>query len=175
MANTTIPVAGSGLFVASISVVSLAMTMLGLAACVVLIRHLSASSFGRDWRAMADDARMAALIGIDAEAVFRHAVIIACALSALAGLIITVIFGGMGYAGGMAIGLKGLVAAVLGGIGSVRGAVLGGLAIAAIEALWSSLLPIEHRDLVIYTLLAVVLIIRPGGFFGEPALTPREV
>jgi branched-chain amino acid transport system permease protein len=175
VATAALPVAASGGFIASISLAALVMAALGLLVCGVLIQHLATSRFGRDWRAMADDPGMAGLMGVDAKAVFLRAIMIACALSALAGLIITVIFGGVGHSGGLAIGLKGLVAAVLGGLGSVRGAVLGGLAIAAIEAAWSAVLPIEHRDLVIFSLLAVVLIIRPGGFFGEAALTPRPV
>ena len=81
----------------------------------------------------------------------------------------------MGFAGGFSLGLKALVAAILGGIGSVSGAALGGLCIAAFEAVWSATLPIEQRDLAVYCLLAIMLIWRPGGFFGDGELTPRRV
>ena len=93
----------------------------------------------------------------------------------MAGVIVTVIYGGMGFAGGFTLGLKALVAAVLGGIGSVSGAALGGICIAIFEVVWSSTMPLEQRDIAVYALLAVVLVLRPGGFFGDGALAPREV
>ena len=60
---------------------------------------------------------------------------------------------------------------ILGGIGSVPGAFLGGIGIALAEAAWSAWLPIENRDLAIDVLLVVILVVRPGGLFGarEPA------
>ncbi len=103
------------------------------------------------------------------------AVILACAACGVAGVIVTAIYGGMGFAGGFSLGLKALVAAVLGGIGSVSGAALGGLCIALFEVLWSSTMPLEQRDIAVYALLAVVLVLRPGGFFGDGALAPRQV
>jgi branched-chain amino acid transport system permease protein len=139
---------------------------------VLLIRH---SAYGRAWRAVSDDARTAALFGVDARAVLDKAVILACAACGVAGVIVTAIYGGMGFAGGFSLGLKALVAAVLGGIGSVSGAALGGLCIALFEVVWSSTMPLEQRDIAVYGLLAVVLVLRPGGFFGDSALTPRQV
>jgi branched-chain amino acid transport system permease protein len=65
------------------------------------------------------------------------------------------------------IGLKALVAAVLGGIGSISGALLGGLAIGLFEAVWSAYLPIEQRDLAVLLVLVATLVLRPSGLFGE--------
>jgi branched-chain amino acid transport system permease protein len=173
--NEPLPLARAERFIVTTTPVSLAMAGLGLSAATCLILYLARSSYGRAWRAVADDARTAALFGVDPGAVHDRAVIIACAICGAAGVIVTVIYGGMGFAGGFTLGLKALVAAVLGGIGSVPGACLGGLAIAAFEVLWSATMPLEQRDIAVYSLLAATLILRPGGFFGDGALTPRQV
>ncbi|WP_332685145.1 branched-chain amino acid ABC transporter permease [Bosea sp. (in: a-proteobacteria)] len=173
--NEPLPLARAESFTVTTTPVALAMTAGGLAAALGLILYLRRSAYGRAWRAVADDAGTAALFGVDARAVHDRALIIACAACGAAGVIVTVIYGGMGFAGGFTIGLKALVAAVLGGIGSVPGACLGGLAIATFEMLWSTSMPLEQRDIAVYTLLAVTLILRPGGFFGDGALSPRQV
>lgn len=167
--------ARAGSFIITATPVGLALAAFGLAMAlglVLLIRH---SAYGRAWRAVSDDPRTAALFGVDARAVHDKALILACAACGAAGVIVTVIYGGMGFAGGFTLGLKALVAAILGGIGSVSGACLGALSIALFEAVWSSTMPLEQRDIAVYSLLAVVLILRPGGFFGEAELTPRQV
>ncbi len=173
--NTPWPIIRHGSFVATTTPVVLGSGILGLAAAAALVLYLKKSDYGRSWRAIADDARMAELMGVNQQAIYDRAVILACACAAAAGIIVTVIFGGLGFAGGFALGLKALVAAVLGGIGSVGGAALGGLCIALLEAVWSATMPIEARDIVVFSLLAFVLILRPGGFFGDGELKPREV
>ena len=64
------------------------------------------------------------------------------------------------------LGLKALVAAILGGIGSIPGAFLGGLLIGVFEAAWSAFLPIDYRDVAVFSLLAIVLALRPGGILN---------
>ena len=156
-----------------------ATTMQGLvaAAAAVLtaatIAAMRRSRFGRAWRAVADDAGMAALAGIDPDRVLVRAFALAGALAAIAGTIVAVHYGGTGFAMGTMIGLKALVAAVLGGIGSLAGAALGGLAIGVAEALWSGYAPIVWRDAVILALLAAILVLKPEGLFGSRA-APEE-
>ncbi|MFC5391561.1 branched-chain amino acid ABC transporter permease [Bosea vestrisii] len=173
--NEPLPLLRAEQFIVTATPVSLAMAGLGFSAATCLILYLARSSYGRAWRAVSDDARTASLFGVDPGAVHDRALIIACAICGAAGVIVTVIYGGMGFSGGFTLGLKALVAAVLGGIGSVPGACLGGLVIAAFEVLWSATMPLEQRDIAVYSLLAVTLILRPGGFFGDGALTPRQV
>ncbi|WP_069876996.1 branched-chain amino acid ABC transporter permease [Bosea sp. BIWAKO-01] len=167
--------ARSGSFIVTATPVGLALAAGGLSAALGLVLLIRRSAFGRAWRAVSDDAGTAALFGVNARAVHDRALILACAACGAAGVIVTAIYGGMGFAGGFTLGLKALVAAILGGIGSVAGACLGGLSIALFEVIWSSTMPIEQRDIAVYSLLAVVLILRPGGFFGEGALSPRQV
>jgi branched-chain amino acid transport system permease protein len=173
--NAPLQLARVGTFTVTITPVALATAALGLSVTLGLVLYLRWSAYGRAWRALSEDAKTAALFGVSSAAVYDRALIIACACSGMAGVIVTILFGGMGFAGGFTLGLKALVAAVLGGIGSVSGAFLGGLFIAAFEAIWSSTMPIESRDIAVFSLLAIVLVLRPGGFFGERLLVPREV
>lgn len=165
----------AGEFVTTVTLVSLAAALAGLVCAVALVVWMHRSAYGRAWRAVADDPGAAALFGVDEQRVFDRALVLAAALAGMAGVILTVLYGGMGFAGGFSIGLKALIAAILGGVGSIGGAALGGLAVAAFEAAWSAGLPIEFRDAAVYTLLAVVLIVRPGGFFGHREGVPRKV
>lgn len=173
--NAPLRLVKSGHFTVTITPVAIACAVIGTAATLSLVLYLRHSAYGRCWRAIADDARTATLFGVNQAAVHDRALILACAASGLAGVMVTVMFGGLGFAGGFTLGLKALVAAVLGGIGSVPGACLGGLLIAGFEAGWASALPIEQRDIAVFILLAVVLILRPGGFFGHAQLAPRPV
>lgn len=165
----------SGEFITTVTLAGMIAALAGLSAAAGLILYMQRSAYGRRWRAVAQDARMAALFGVDERRVFDRAFIIAAALAGLAGIVVTVLYGGMGFAGGFSLGLKALIAAILGGIGSIGGAALGGLTVAAIEAIWSATMPIEFRDGVIYLLLVIVLVVRPGGFFGYGDQTPRQV
>lgn len=173
--NQPVALLRSGDFVTTITSVSAIAALVGLVTAVALVLYMQRSRYGRQWRAVADDPGTAALFGIDEARVHDRAVVIACAIAGLSGIIVTVLYGGMGFAGGFQLGLKALIAAILGGIGSIGGAALGGLAIAAFEALWSSTMPIEGRDLVIYCALVVVLLFKPGGFLGFADLSPRRV
>jgi branched-subunit amino acid ABC-type transport system permease component len=127
----------------------------GLLATLGLLAFMQRSLYGRAWRAVSDDAGMAALCGVSERAVLDKALILAAALAGLAGILVTALYGGVGFAGGFSLGLKALIAAILGGIGSITGAVLG--------------------DLVLHAALVVVLVFRPGGLFGFPGLSPRRV
>jgi branched-chain amino acid transport system permease protein len=173
--NEPIALARAGSFVVTATPLGLAVAGLGFAVTLGLVLLIAHSAYGRQWRAVADDARTAALFGVDARAVHDKALILACAASGMAGVIVTAVYGGMGFAGGFSLGLKALVGSILGGIGSPAGAALGGLCIALFEVLWSATMPLEQRDIAVYALLAVVLILRPGGFFGDGALAPRQV
>ncbi len=173
--NTPVELADAGLFTVTATPIGLGAAALGFVAAAGLVVWMRGSDYGRQWRALADDPQAAALCGVDASAVRDRAFLIACALAGLAGLIVTLVHGGFGFAGGFTLGLKALIAAILGGIGSVPGAMLGGLALAAFEAVWSSALPIEQRDLAVFCLLSVILIMRPGGIFGHGRLAPRDV
>ncbi len=173
--NTPLPLLRSGPFVATTTPVAL-VTATGTAVLAgLLLVVMRRTGFGRNWRAFADDPMAASLFGVDARRVFATTFALAAALAGFAGFVMTAFYGGVGYAAGLVLGLKALVAAVLGGIGSVGGALVGGLAIGLAEAVWSATMPIESRDIAVFVLLSVVLALRPGGLRGFGDLLPRRV
>src|SRR5262249_60774708 len=97
-----------------------------LGAAAAVLRLMARSRFGREWRAFADDPAAAALFGVASRRLIAATFVLAGALAGLAGWVIAVYYGNVGFAMGTMLGLKALVAAVLGGIGSVAGAFLRG-------------------------------------------------
>jgi branched-chain amino acid transport system permease protein len=173
--NAPMRLVRSGDFVVTITEGAVATVMIALGAAAALVVVMRRSAFGRDWRATADEPRAAALFGVDPQAVLFRAFAIGSLLAGLAGFIMTSHYGGIGFSGGLAIGLKALIGAIAGGIGSVPGAMAGALAIGAFEALWSAFFRLEHADIAVYSILALLLIFRPGGLFGWGDGLPRRV
>jgi len=172
--NTPHAVARAGDFVVTVTPVAVGAASLCLLATLALLALMKLSRFGRTWRACADDPLAAALFGIDRNKVLLETFALASVLAGLAGYVVTVYYGTFGYAGGVVLGLKSLIAAIVGGIGSVPGALLGGVLIGCVEALWSALFPIEFRDLAVYGLLVIFLLLRPSGLLGVgEALPPK--
>ena len=163
--------ARAGAFVLTVTPMALLLASGAGAASAALLLVFRYTRFGRDWRAAADDPVAAALMGVDPRGLSLRTAALATALVGAAGAGVTLHYGGIGFDYTTGLGLKALIAAILGGIGSVPGAFLGGVGIAAAEALWSAYLPIADRDLAIDVLLVAVLVVRPGGLFGtrEPA------
>lgn len=144
----------------------LIMAAIDWAAIFATLGIMYRTPFGRAWRASADDPLAASLIGINPKALLIGVSAFATLLAGLAGATIAVNYGGMHFSGGTMLGLTGLIAAILGGIGSLGGAVLGGLAIGLFQIGWSALRPISQWELASFTLLTLALVLKPGGFFG---------
>ena len=159
-------VARAGDFLVTATPMALIVSLVALTAGLALIVGVRRTLFGKRWRAMADDALAASLCGISPQAIFRVSFALASALAGLAGALMTLSYGAIGYADGMGIGLKALVAAVLGGIGSIEGALLGGVILGLAEALWSGYFAADSRDAAIFALLVMLLTLRPFGLLG---------
>lgn len=144
----------------------LAMAAIDWAAILGVLYLMFRTRFGRAWRASADDPLAASLCGIDPRRLLVATSALATALAALAGATIALNYGGMHFSGGTMLGLTALIAAILGGIGSLGGAVLGALVIGLFQITWSALHDIAHWELATFTLLTLALILKPGGFFG---------
>jgi branched-chain amino acid transport system permease protein len=123
---------------------------------------------GRAQRACEQDQKMAALVGVNVDRTISITFVIAAALSAVAGTLYLTYYGVVNFADGFVPGVKAFTAAVLGGIGSLPGAVIGGLLIGLIETMWSAYFSIDYKDVAAFSVLAITLIFLPQGLFGRP-------
>ena len=119
-------------------------------------------------RACEQDLKMAALLGIDIDRTISLTFVIGAALAAVAGLMFLLYYGVIDFYIGFVAGVKAFTAAVLGGIGSLPGAMLGGLLIGLIETFWSAYFSIEYKDVAAFSILIIVLIFLPTGILGRP-------
>jgi branched-chain amino acid transport system permease protein len=136
-----------------------------LAAFTWLIQR---TSFGRQQRACEQDRTMTALLGIDVDRTISLTFMLGASLAAVAGVLVTMYYGVIDFYIGFVAGIKAFTAAVLGGIGSLPGAMLGGLIIGLIEAFWSNYLSAEYKDVATFSILILVLLFRPSGLLGRP-------
>jgi branched-chain amino acid transport system permease protein len=123
---------------------------------------------GRAQRACEQDAKMAALLGINVDRTIAVTFVMGAALAAVAGTMFLTYYGVVVFSDGFVPGVKAFTAAVLGGIGSLPGAVLGGLLIGLIETFWSAYFSIDYKDVAAFSILAIVLIFMPQGLLGKP-------
>ena len=126
------------------------------------------TSLGRAQRACEQDRRMAALLGIDVDRTISLTFVIGAALAAVAGTLFMLYYGVVNFADGFVPGVKAFTAAVLGGVGSLPGAVIGGLLIGLIETFWAAYFSADYKDVAAFSILAVTLIFMPSGLLGRP-------
>ena len=124
---------------------------------------------GKAMRATAYDKQTARLMGINVDGIISVTFAIGAALAGAAGMLYAVAFPQLVFGMGITPGLKAFVAAVLGGIGSIPGALVGALIMGQAETLSAGYISTPMRDVVAFTLLIIVLFVRPTGIFGEPS------
>lgn len=181
---------------AAISSVQIAIILLSLALMAGLTWFVYRTRFGIAIRATAEDVRVAALMGVDADRVIAATFVIGAALAAVAGVMVGTYYGIAHYTMGFTLGLKAFSAAVLGGIGNLAGAMLGGLVLGLVEALGTGYIseitdlcqwPVvgemlterctadghvvlfgsNYQDVFAFLVLILVLVFRPSGLLGE--------
>ena len=150
----------------SIPIARLGAAAVSLAAVVVLALFLHRTSLGKAIRASANNREGAALVGIDVGRVYLIAFSLGTAAAALAGAVIMPFSLVSPFVGGEFI-LKAFVIAVLGGLGSVAGALVGGLLIGFVEALSSLYISASLGNAIVFAILIAVLLYRPWGIFGQ--------
>ena len=131
---------------------------------------IARTSLGRQQRACEQDMKMATLLGIDVNTTISTTFVIGAALAAVAGLMYLLYYGVIDFYIGFLVGIKAFTAAVLGGIGSLPGAMLGGLLIGLIEVFWAGYFSSEYKDVAVFAILVLVLIFRPSGLLGKPEI-----
>jgi branched-chain amino acid transport system permease protein len=157
-----------GGFAVQLSYLQIGILLLTVALMVVFSLLIAATPLGRAQRACEQDMTMAALLGIDVDRTISLTFVMGGSLAAVAGMMVTLYYGVIDPFIGFLAGIKAFTAAVLGGIGSLPGAKLGGLLIGLIEAFWSGYFSTEYKDVSVFVVLVLVLIFRPTGLLGRP-------
>lgn len=138
---------------------AITMTVLGL-----FIRY---TRMGKAMRATAQNRKMALLLGINADFIISLTFIIGSGLAAIGGVLIASHMGQVNFAIGFLAGMKAFTAAVLGGIGSIPGAMVGGLTLGVCESLTTGYLSGSYEDVLSFVILILILIFRPDGILGK--------
>lgn len=135
---------------------------------LLLTALIQKTALGRACRATQQDRQMAAMLGIDTDRIISIVFMLGAAMAAVAGLLVTLNYGSFDFNVGFVTGIKAFTAAVLGGIGSLPGAMLGGLILGMAESLFSGFVNTDYKDVFAFALLIIVLIFRPSGLLGQP-------
>ncbi|WP_136659376.1 branched-chain amino acid ABC transporter permease LivH [Nitratireductor sp. XY-223] len=158
----------NGEFVVQISNMQILIITVTVVLMTVFSLIIAKTSLGRAQRACEQDRKMASLLGINVDRTISTTFVMGAALAAVAGLMYLLYYGVIDFYIGFVAGVKAFTAAVLGGIGSLPGAMLGGLVIGLIETLWSAYFSVEYKDVAAFSMLAIVLIFLPQGLLGKP-------
>ncbi|MDT5065720.1 MAG: branched-chain amino acid transport system permease protein [Mycobacterium sp.] len=156
------------IFGASVSNVTLVVLVAALVLALLTDIAINRTKFGRGIRAVAQDSTTATLMGVSRERIIITTFLIGGLLAGAAALLYTLkVPQGLIYSGGFLLGIKAFSAAVLGGIGNLRGALLGGLLLGVMENYGQAVFGTQWRDVVAFVLLVLVLLVRPTGILGE--------
>ena len=134
----------------------------------VLAFYICHSRMGRASRACSQDMQMARLLGIDTNKVISFTFMLGAVLAAVGGVLIAITVGKLNPFIGFIAGIKAFTAAVLGGIGSIPGAMLGGVLLGLAETFAAAFISSQYKDIVAFGLLVLILLFRPSGLLGKP-------
>jgi branched-chain amino acid transport system permease protein len=165
-------VSPDAIVVLGLRVTMLQLLMLGVAVLGVglLAFYLYRTAQGRQIRAVAGNYRAAQLLGVNPDAIFYQTFFLSGALAGAAGVMVGLAFNAVQFLMGEPFLLKAFVAIIIGGLGSVPGALIGGLVLGLLQSLSAAYLPSLLVDAVIFMLLFVILMIRPDGLFAQAVL-----
>ena len=157
-------------FVVSISYLQIVIIAITTALMIGVTLVIHRTPLGRAQRACEQDKIMAALIGVNVDRTISTTFVIGAALAAIAGFMVTMYYGVVDFFMGFLAGMKAFTAVVLGGIGSLPGAMLGGILIGLIESFWAGYVNAQYKDVAVFGILMLVLMVRPNGLFGRPEI-----
>ena len=157
-------------FIVRISTIQIAVIGLTFALMCALAFLIERTALGRAQRACEQDMTMAGMLGIDVDRTISITFVIGAALAAGAGLMEVLYYGSVDFFIGFLAGVKAFTAAVLGGIGSIPGAMLGGVVIGLIEAYWGGYVSGALKDVAVFAVLILVLTVLPTGLLGRSDL-----
>jgi branched-chain amino acid transport system permease protein len=154
-------------FVVQLSWMQVVISVTTLLLLAVFTWLVTRTPLGRAMRACEQDLKMASLLGIDTDRTISLTFVIGAVLATVAGMLFLLYYGSINFFIGFSAGVKAFTAAVLGGIGSLPGAVLGGLAIGLIESFWSGYASVPYKNVAAFSVLVIVLIFLPSGLLGR--------
>jgi branched-chain amino acid transport system permease protein len=155
---------------AQVSTLELTITGIALLLLVGLQAMLRRTRLGLAMRAIAQDGRVAGLMGIDTNRVVALAFGVGAAVGGVGGVLTGIYYNSVDISMGYSAGLKGFSAMVIGGMGSLPGAILGGFLLGTAETAATTIFWSGYRDIVAFSLLILVLIVRPSGLLGTPEI-----
>jgi branched-chain amino acid transport system permease protein len=154
----------------NIQTVQIVVVSLTAALMVALTVFVARTQTGKAMRATSFDREAAAMMGIDVDRVIASTFFIGSILAGAAGVMFGLLYSQIFHLMGFLAGLKGFTAAVVGGIGSIPGAMLGGLVVGLTESFASGYLGGKWSDLTVFAILIIVLLVRPSGLLGSRAI-----
>ena len=143
--------------------------VIALLLMAALYMFVQRSRIGKAMRATAQDAEAARMMGVEVDKVIIMAFFLGSALAGAGGLIFGLYYNFTSFIIGFTAGLRAFTAAVLGGIGNVPGAMVGGMIIGLIEAMGGQFIATAWTDVIIFSILVLVLVFKPAGLFGRIA------
>jgi branched-chain amino acid transport system permease protein len=163
--------------VAGVSVSALVLVMTGLAVAMMWGLHLlvQRTTLGRSIRAVAEDREMAAIMGVNTRRVIAVTFFLGSALGGAGGVLVGLYYTQIDFFMGYSAGLKAFTAAVLGGIGNIKGAMLGGVVLGLVESLAVTFMNPAYKDIVAFVVLILTLVFRPSGLLGESVPESEKV
>ena len=164
------PTAGIHIDGAVIDPVQITIFVVSIVMMYGLMRLVDRTTLGKSMRAVASDREAAEMLGINVDRVISYTFFIGSAMAGVAGVMSGLAFNQISATIGFLAGLKAFTAAVVGGIGSIPGAMIGGLFIGLCESFASSYISTKYSDLIVFGILIVTMLVRPTGIFGRPAL-----
>jgi branched-chain amino acid transport system permease protein len=150
-----------------VSYLQITIVLVTIALLVVLNILVFKTRIGKAMRATAQDKTMSALVGINSNRIISITFAIGAGLAAAAGIMVGLYYGSVNYTMGFVPGIKAFAAAVLGGIGNITGAMLGGLVIGMVEIFGAGYISGQYKDVFAFIILIAVLYFRPTGIMGE--------
>jgi branched-chain amino acid transport system permease protein len=165
-----LPTEGFDLFGANVSPLQIFILTASILMMAALQLFVARTRLGKAMRATSQDRVMAGLVGININQVISITFMIGSSLAAVAGVMVTLYYGVVHFSMGYTAGLKAFTAAVLGGIGSIPGAMLGGFMLGLIENFGASYISSAYKDAFAFLVLIITLILRPAGLFGQKTM-----
>ena len=154
---------------------SLLATGLSVASLIALGLLLKRTQFGRKWQAVAQNETLARLCGVNTRRIIEVTFIVGSALAAVSGWTSAISYGGTNFFVGVMLGFKAMFAAVIGGFGSVRGAIIGAGCLAILEVVWSANFGTSYRDAGVFGIIIFILLLKPEGLGGDAAYRESEI